>query len=123
MAYPNEKPIGEKINLTTLGVPGLSFMARYTHGDNIDGTHMPAGSAYSKYGYGADGEHHETDLQAKYVVHKAPPKICPCACVRPCIAATQRKLKATSTSCGSWSITRCPSSSQPQSTAFLFSVR
>jgi len=73
---PGEKSFQARydFNLATLGVPGLSFMARYTHGDNIDGTHMPAGSAYSKYGYGADGEHHETDLEAKYVVQQGPAK-------------------------------------------------
>ncbi|WP_277964001.1 OprD family porin [Pseudomonas sp. RIT-To-2] len=73
---PGEKSFQARydLNLATLGVPGLSFMARYTHGDDIDGTHMATDSAYRKYGYGADGEHHETDLEAKYVVQEGPAK-------------------------------------------------
>ena len=34
------------LNMAAYGVPGLSFMTRYLNGDNIDGTHMPVGSAY-----------------------------------------------------------------------------
>jgi imipenem/basic amino acid-specific outer membrane pore len=56
------------------GVPGLSFMTRYVTGDGIDGTKMAADSPYRDYGYGADGKHHETNLEAKYVVQAGPAK-------------------------------------------------
>lgn len=62
------------LNMTSYGVPGLSFMVRYIHGDNIDGSHMPANSPYLAYRYGDDGSHHETDLEAKYVVQDGPAK-------------------------------------------------
>lgn len=60
--------------MKSYGVPGLSFMTRYIHGDDIDGTKMAADSPYRAYGYGADGEHHETDVEAKYVVQGGPAK-------------------------------------------------
>ncbi|KPA88850.1 OprD family porin [Pseudomonas sp. RHF3.3-3] len=62
------------LNMQSYGVPGLSFMTRYVHGDDIDGTKMAADSPYRAYGYGADGEHHETDVEAKYVVQGGPAK-------------------------------------------------
>ena len=62
------------LNMAAYGVPGLSFMTRYLNGDNIDGTHMPVGSAYQAYGYGANGKHHETNFEAKYVVQTGPIK-------------------------------------------------
>jgi len=60
--------------MDTYGVPGLSFMTRYINGTNIDGEHMAADSPYRAYGYGADGSHHETDVEAKYVVQSGPAK-------------------------------------------------
>ena len=62
------------LNMAPYGVPGLSFMTRYVTGDDIDGTKMAADSAYNGYGYGADGKHHETNLEAKYVVQAGPAK-------------------------------------------------
>ncbi|TDV72840.1 OprD family porin [Pseudomonas sp. LP_7_YM] len=62
------------LNMASYGVPGLSFMARYITGDNIDGSHMPSNSTYVNYGYGDDGRHHETDIEAKYVVQTGPAK-------------------------------------------------
>jgi len=62
------------LNMASYGVPGLSFMARYITGDDIDGSHMPANSTYVNYGYGDDGKHHETDIEAKYVVQAGPVK-------------------------------------------------
>ncbi|MGV8860231.1 MAG: OprD family porin [Pseudomonas sp.] len=62
------------LNMASYGVPGLSFMTRYATGDNIDGTRMAADSPYQAYGYGADGKHHETNLEAKYVVQTGPAK-------------------------------------------------
>ncbi|SDI09102.1 imipenem/basic amino acid-specific outer membrane pore [Pseudomonas delhiensis] len=60
--------------MDTYGVPGLSFMARYINGTNIDGEHMASDSPYRGYGYGSDGSHHETDVEAKYVVQSGPAK-------------------------------------------------
>jgi imipenem/basic amino acid-specific outer membrane pore len=60
------------LNLASYGVPGLSFMVRYVNGSNIDGSHLPSNSTYS--GYGDDGKHHETNLEAKYVVQSGPAK-------------------------------------------------
>jgi imipenem/basic amino acid-specific outer membrane pore len=62
------------LNMASYGVPGLSFMARYITGDDIDGSHMPSNSTYVNYGYGDDGKHHETDIEAKYVVQSGPVK-------------------------------------------------
>ncbi|MGH8418074.1 MAG: OprD family porin [Pseudomonas sp.] len=62
------------LNMASYGVPGLSFMARYITGDNIDGSHMPSNSTYVNYGYGDNGKHHETDIEAKYVVQSGPAK-------------------------------------------------
>lgn len=62
------------LNMTTYGVPGLGFMVRYVTGDDIDGSNMPANSRYTGYQYGEDGKHHETDLEAKYVVQSGPVK-------------------------------------------------
>jgi imipenem/basic amino acid-specific outer membrane pore len=62
------------LNMASYGVPGLSFMARYITGDDIDGSHMPANSTYVNYGYGEDGKHHEINVEAKYVVQTGPAK-------------------------------------------------
>ncbi len=62
------------LKMAEYGVPGLSFMARYVHGDGIDGTKMDATSPYRAYGYGEDGHHFETNLEAKYVVQSGPLK-------------------------------------------------
>ncbi|WP_110947327.1 OprD family porin [Pseudomonas bohemica] len=62
------------LNMAPYGVPGLSFMTRYINGKDIDGTKIDAGSPYQAYGYGADGKHHETNLEAKYVVQTGPAK-------------------------------------------------
>lgn len=72
---PGEKSWGIKydLNMATYGVPGLSFMTRYMHGSNVDGTHTPTGSAYAGL-YGEDGKHHEIDVEAKYVVQTGPAK-------------------------------------------------
>lgn len=61
------------LNMASYGVPGLSFMTRYATGDNIDGTRTPVGSLYTGL-YGADGKHHETNVEAKYVVQTGPAK-------------------------------------------------
>jgi imipenem/basic amino acid-specific outer membrane pore len=73
---PGEKSWQARYDLamSTYGVPGLSFMARYVNGKDIDGTKMAVDSPYRAYGYGEDGKHHETNLEAKYVVQQGPAK-------------------------------------------------
>ncbi|MEB0040768.1 OprD family porin [Pseudomonas sp. MH10] len=73
---PGEKSLQARydLNMTSYGVPGLAFMVRYIHGDDIDGTRMAADSPYRAYGYGANGKHHETNLEAKYTVQTGPAK-------------------------------------------------
>jgi imipenem/basic amino acid-specific outer membrane pore len=61
------------LKMAEYGVPGLSFMTRYVKGWNIDGTNTPEGSHYAGL-YGEDGRHHETNLEAKYVVQTGPAK-------------------------------------------------
>jgi len=73
---PGEKSWQARYDLAmaTYGVPGLSFMARYVNGKDIDGDKMAVDSPYRAYGYGEDGKHHETNLEAKYVVQEGPAK-------------------------------------------------
>lgn len=54
------------LNLASYGVPGLTFMVRYINGKDIDGTKMSDNNVgYKNYGYGEDGKHHETNLEAQ----------------------------------------------------------
>jgi imipenem/basic amino acid-specific outer membrane pore len=71
---PNEKSWQARydLNMAPYGVPGLSFLTRYVKGFDIDGTGAPSNTRYS--GYGADGKHHETNLEAKYVLQNGPAK-------------------------------------------------
>lgn len=62
------------LNMTTYGVPGLTFSALYVRGSGIDGTHMDPRGGYGWLGYGKDGNHWERDLQAKYVLQSGPAK-------------------------------------------------
>ena len=77
---PGEKSwqVRYDLNMAPYGVPGLSFMTRYIKGTDIDGTNAPANSGYRNDEgvplYGADGKHHETNLEAKYVVQNGPAK-------------------------------------------------
>lgn len=50
------------IDMTSYGVPGLSFMTRYLAGDNID------------VGAGSDAKEHELDIEAKYVIQEGTAK-------------------------------------------------
>ncbi|MBV7515501.1 OprD family porin [Pseudomonas sp. PDM25] len=72
---PGEKSaqIRYDLKMAEYGVPGLSFMTRYVKGWNIDGTNTPPGSPYGGL-YLEDGRHHETNLEAKYVVQTGPAK-------------------------------------------------
>lgn len=73
---PGEKSaqVRYDLKMAEYGVPGLSFMTRYVKGWDIDGSNIAAGTPYSNYGYGDDGKHHETNLEAKYVVQTGPAK-------------------------------------------------
>ncbi|MBV6750573.1 OprD family porin [Pseudomonas chlororaphis] len=73
---PGEKSIQARYDLkmAEYGVPGLSFMARYVHGEGIDGSNIPVNSPYAGNGYGKDGHHFETNVEAKYVVQAGPLK-------------------------------------------------
>nr|BFE97604.1 hypothetical protein GCM10020185_81400 [Pseudomonas brassicacearum subsp. brassicacearum] len=71
------------LDLGTLGVPGLSFMARYVTGRGIDGSHAPQGGAYNLFDsdtgtyspqQGAGGRHWERDLDLHYIVQSGPAK-------------------------------------------------
>ncbi len=72
---PGERSLQARYDLkmAEYGIPGLSFMLRYAHGEGIDGTHMNAVYA-AQNGYGSDGHHFETNLEAKYVVQSGPLK-------------------------------------------------
>ncbi|MND69271.1 Porin D precursor [compost metagenome] len=66
---PNERSIQARydLNMATFGIPGLSFMARYVKGDQIDGTKADPHGAYANK-VGDDQKEWERDLEAKYVV-------------------------------------------------------
>ncbi|MEX6504181.1 OprD family porin [Pseudomonas zhanjiangensis] len=55
------------LNMADYGVPGLTLMARYVRGDNIDYTQADPLSGFLIAG-GDDENHWERDLEAKYVV-------------------------------------------------------
>lgn len=70
---PNERSwqLRYDLDMAAYGVPGLSFMARYVRGDNIDDSAYDGGPNGGKgvYGaYGSDGKRWERNLEAKYVV-------------------------------------------------------
>ncbi|WP_330114028.1 OprD family porin [Pseudomonas sp. JS3066] len=72
---PNERSVQIRydLNMASFGVPGLTLMARYIKGDQIDFTKAdPTGTSFRA---GADDEHHwERDLEAKYVVQEGAAK-------------------------------------------------
>ena len=61
------------LNMAEYGVPGLSFMARYITGDDVDGTKADPNSAFAG-AIGADGKEWERDIEAKYVIQTGPAK-------------------------------------------------
>lgn len=61
------------LSLANYGVPGLTFMGRYVRGSGIDGSRIAANSPYAGR-YGADGQHHETNLEVRYVVQSGAAK-------------------------------------------------
>ncbi|XXE71650.1 OprD family porin [Pseudomonas sp. R1-6] len=71
------------LDLGAMGVPGLSFMARYVTGRGIDGSHAPRGGAYNPYDgnignyvpqQGDGGRHWERDIDLRYLVPSGPAK-------------------------------------------------
>ncbi|BBP84852.1 porin D [Pseudomonas sp. Pc102] len=72
---PNERSwqVRYDLNMATLGVPGLSFMARYITGSHADGTSADPTGAYAG-AFGNDGKEWERDIEAKYVVQEGPAK-------------------------------------------------
>ncbi|GCA58130.1 porin D precursor [Pseudomonas sp. SCT] len=58
------------LDMAGYGVQGLSLMARYIIGSGIDSSDTDPNSAFA----GADGEHWERDIEAKYVVQAGPAK-------------------------------------------------
>jgi imipenem/basic amino acid-specific outer membrane pore len=75
---PGEKSaqVRYDLKMAEYGVPGLSFMTRYVKGWDIDGSNAPANGPEGGYNglYGEDGKHHETNVEAKYVVQAGPAK-------------------------------------------------
>ncbi|WPP47665.1 OprD family porin [Pseudomonas sp. AN-1] len=72
---PNEKSwqVRYDLDMASYGVPGLSFMARYITGDDIDGTKADPTGAYAGV-YGDNQKHWERNLEAKYVVQEGAAK-------------------------------------------------
>lgn len=72
---PNERSVQARydLNMATFGIPGLSFMARYVKGDQIDGTKADPHGAYANK-VGDDQKEWERDLEAKYVVQEGTAK-------------------------------------------------
>lgn len=61
------------LDMASYGVPGLSFMARYVRGDDIDSTDTdPRGGFFDADA--RDEEHWERNLEAKYVLQNGPAK-------------------------------------------------
>lgn len=58
------------LDMASYGVPGLSFMARYVRGSDIDSSNTDPSSAFA----GADGKHWEQNFETKYVVQQGPAK-------------------------------------------------
>ncbi|PTS84112.1 outer membrane porin, OprD family [Pseudomonas sp. HMWF032] len=61
------------LNMAEFGVPGLSFMARYITGSDVDGTKADPNGPYAGLG-GEDGKEWERDLEVKYVVQEGAAK-------------------------------------------------
>ena len=57
------------LNMATYGVPGLTFMTRYVYGYDIKASDNPNYAYYS-----GNAKHHETNLEAKYVIQEGPAK-------------------------------------------------
>jgi imipenem/basic amino acid-specific outer membrane pore len=64
---PNEKSVQARYDydFAALGLPGLSLMARYVKGFDVDGTHA---NAHYSNSFGSDGKEWERDIDLRYVV-------------------------------------------------------
>ncbi|MDB5982504.1 MAG: oprD3 [Pseudomonas sp.] len=75
---PGEKSaqIRYDLNMASFGVPGLTFMTRYVYGWDIDYSKVNPDGGYGGYfsATATDVSHHETNLEAKYVVQTGPVK-------------------------------------------------
>jgi imipenem/basic amino acid-specific outer membrane pore len=73
---PGEKSYKLQYDLdaSTLGVPGLSFMASYVKGTGGDGSNADVNGAYAGYADMHDGHEWERDIQVAYVVQEGPAK-------------------------------------------------
>jgi imipenem/basic amino acid-specific outer membrane pore len=69
---PNERSMQVRYDFdaAALGIPGLTFMARYVRGDSVSNRHSENTFYTARYVYpaGADPRHWERDLEARYVV-------------------------------------------------------
>ncbi len=72
---PGEKSYQARydLDMSTLGVPGLSFMARYITGSGGNGTDADVNGAYADL-YGHSADEWERDLEVKYVVQEGAAK-------------------------------------------------
>lgn len=73
---PNEKSWQARydLDMAAYGVPGLSFMARYITGEDVDGTKADATGAYGYVNSIEDGKEWERNLEVKYVVQEGAAK-------------------------------------------------
>nr|WP_245851620.1 OprD family porin [Pseudomonas segetis] len=71
------------IELDAIGIPNLTFMARYVSGRGIDGSKAPSGGAYNPLSpvtglptpqQGSGGRHWERDLELRYSIPSGPAK-------------------------------------------------
>lgn len=70
---PHEQSYGAiyKVDMARYGAPGLTLMAHYTQGRDVDGSHLPKDSPY----HYADSENHwERGFIARYTVQSGPAK-------------------------------------------------
>lgn len=72
---PNERSFQVRydLDMASFGVPGLSLLARYIKGDQIDGTRADPDGAFAGWA-GKDEKHWERDLEVKYVVQSGAAK-------------------------------------------------
>ena len=73
---PNERSwqLRYDMNVAAFGIPGLTVMARYVRGNNIDNSHSNNPFYTARYVYYSDknNKHWERDLDIKYVIQSGP---------------------------------------------------
>ena len=72
---PGEKSLQLRyaLDMADYGVPGLTFMARYVYGRDVDGSHADPNGAYAGL-YGRNDKERETNLEIGYVVQEGAAK-------------------------------------------------